>query len=977
MKISIKHCIVTIASVLCTMIVLAQNVTAITGSITNKATKENLAAVSVTVKGTSSGTYTDERGKYRLTVNQQPPFTLIISSVGYTDKEVQVTDASQALVIEMDPSYALGEEIVVAASRVPERILQSPVSIERVNSLAIINAPAPSYYDLLNNLKGVDFTTSSLTFKTPSTRGFNGSGNVRFNQIVNGMDNQAPGLNFSLGSVIGLTQLDVDNMELLEGASSALYGPGGMNGTLIVSSKDPFKYQGVSAEIKQGVMNINSPARNASPYYDLSLRWAEKLSDKFAFKLSAQYIEAKDWVAYDSSDYNVLTGQQIPGTRFSDPNYNGVNLYGDETTQNLSNVDSSILRLIQGAVGSATYNALYGASQQFFAANPNATQSDYNAFLNSIGGGPLTQPLNGLVPSTFLFGSFRNFYTGQNVSRTGYKEQDVVEPTTRNIRLSAALDYKISDRLTLTLSGNYGTGNTVYTGSDRYVLKNLQMGQYKIELKSNDWFLRAYTTQENSGDAYNATVNTRLLNEAWGGGSNVWYPTYMTAFTAYRDAGLSPIEAANAARIQADQGRPAPGSAQFNHLADSIARLPIPQGGHFLDKTNLYFAEAQYDLTNALGLDKKGTDVLIGGDIKEYVLNSQGTLFADKPDSTIKINEFGIYAQVSQNLFHDVLKLSLSSRYDKNENFEGRFTPRASAVITVAKNQNIRLSYQQAYRFPTTQNQWINLNTGAGILIGGLPQLRDLYGLNPYDKNYNPGFTQTSVVAGNPQIATFGKYTPETANSFEAGFKGLEADNKLLIDVYGYFAEYKNLITRITVLQLPEFPDANAAHDFATGNYQGISVSVNSPIKVNTSGFGASLQYLLRHNFYITANFSSDNINKRNEVYSPTATFKSYYNTPKYRSNLGFGNSGFGNQSRIGFNIMWHWQDNFYVQSDFINGYVNAYSSLDAQVSYKFPSIKSMIKLGTTNLTNHYYINAPGNPSIGGLYYISLGYNVF
>ena len=158
----------------------------------------------------------------------------------------------------------------MAASRLPERILESPVTIERVNAAAILQSPATSYYDIISNLKGIDVTTSSLTFKTPTTRGFNGSGNARFNQLVDGIDNQAPGLNFSVGNVIGLTELDVDNMELLSGASSALYGSGGMNGTLLISSKNPFKYQGLSVQVKEGIMNLNNSARSASPYNDIS-----------------------------------------------------------------------------------------------------------------------------------------------------------------------------------------------------------------------------------------------------------------------------------------------------------------------------------------------------------------------------------------------------------------------------------------------------------------------------------------------------------------------------------------------------------------------------------------------------------------------------------------------------------------------------------------------------------------------------------
>jgi len=316
--------------------------TTITGNVRNSTTKDVIPAVSVIVKGGIAGTYTDEKGNFKLVTNQKPPFTIVISSVGFETQEFSVKSESDVIQVDLKPGATLGVEVVVSASRVPERILESPVSIERVNSLAIRNAPAPNYYDILRNIKGVDVVYSSMTYATPSTRGFNGSGNARFNQLVDGMDNQAPGLNFSVGSVIGPAQLDVESMELLPGASSALYGPGGMNGTLLINSKNPFKYQGVSFEIKQGIMHTDHQQTSGpTPYYDWSLRWAQKVSEKFAFKITGQFVHAVDWVANDTSNYlagNVAAGQYgnvIPGTRTSDPNYNGVNVYGDETSLDL------------------------------------------------------------------------------------------------------------------------------------------------------------------------------------------------------------------------------------------------------------------------------------------------------------------------------------------------------------------------------------------------------------------------------------------------------------------------------------------------------------------------------------------------------------------------------------------------------------------------------------------------------------------
>ena len=174
----------------------AQNVT-ISGNVKNSSSTENAAAVSVTIKGTDAGTFTDEKGNYTISTKKLP-VTLVFSSVGFTTQEIAVTSASQQVNVIFVPSEALGQEVVVSASRVAQNILESPVSIERVSAAAIRTSPAASYYDIVANLKGVDITTSSLTFKTPSTRGFNGSGNLRLNQLVDGIDNQAPGLNFSV-----------------------------------------------------------------------------------------------------------------------------------------------------------------------------------------------------------------------------------------------------------------------------------------------------------------------------------------------------------------------------------------------------------------------------------------------------------------------------------------------------------------------------------------------------------------------------------------------------------------------------------------------------------------------------------------------------------------------------------------------------------------------------------------------------------
>ncbi|TAL50332.1 MAG: TonB-dependent receptor, partial [Chitinophagaceae bacterium] len=687
--------------------------------------------------------------------------TLVFSSVGYDMKEVAVSSAAANIEIDFSPVATLGQEVVVGGSRTPQRLLESPVTIERLGAGALRNAAAPNYYEAIANLKGVDMHTASLTFRTITTRGFISSGNTRMNQLIDGMDNQAPGLNFSVGNIVGLTELDVDNIELLSGASSALYGSGGMNGTLLINSKNPFKYQGLSFNIKQGIMHVDGKQRSPAPYYDWTMRWAKNINNKFAFKLAWQMLKAEDWQANDTRNVartNVLS-KLTGGDRNSDPNYDGINVYGDETSANMLSVTQSIQSSYVAGIAAASGGFVPNVVQTLNALIPaNASYANAVSIINANFVGPLAA----LAPTVrdqllpFYWGLRNNWVPNQNVSRTGYNEKDLVDYNSLNFKITAGLHYKITPGIEASWNTYFGTGTTVYTGADRYSLRNFKMAQHKIEIRHKNWFVRGYTTQENAGESYNATVLGRLMQEAFrpsGTGSAPWYPTYIGNFIGYKlnlyNAGTVPSDynAHLFARTAADVGRPVPGTPQFEALKKQIRTTAIPAGAKFLDRSDLYAIDGQFNISDAFGFSK-AVEIIGGGGWKQYVLNSQGTIFADTAGK-IKVHEIGTFLQLKKDL-GEFLTLTAAGRFDKHSNFQGRVTPRFTAVIHATKDHNIRLSYQTAYRFPANQDQYINLNVGSGILIGALPEFQDYYKLN----STNPGYTAESIIAyrnsGNP-----------------------------------------------------------------------------------------------------------------------------------------------------------------------------------------------------------------------------------
>jgi outer membrane receptor protein involved in Fe transport len=896
--------------------------TKITGTVTDRQSNP-VAGANILVKGKVTGTVTDATGKFELNTTQSFPFTIIVSIVGFQKQEIEVASSSNELTVKLVESSDVMDEVIVSASRVEESILQSPVSIEKLDLRDIQQTSSVSFYDALENLKGVEMVTSGLTFKQINTRGFNHTGNSRFLQLVDGVDNQTPGLGFSVGNMFGSSDLDMESAEVIPGAASALYGPVAFNGVLMMRTKDPFQYQGLSVQAKLGVNHISEKYADPHLLNDYSIRYAKAFNNRFAFKINASYFSGLDFYATNYTD--VDPGTPIEQRGDNNPARNALNIYGDDEA-----------RTIEG-----------------------------------IG----------------------------RVSRTGYEERDVTDYDVYSLKLNGALHYRITENMVASYQYNFGQGTANYTGSNRFSINNFTLQQHKLELKGSNYFIRAYSTAEDSHDSYNAKGLGQLITKTWvrdlngnivpeNQADDMWYTRYEEAFLG----NISGVAASNhtAARAFADQGRFLPGTPEFNAQKDRLIATQGLSGAGILSQSKLYHVEGQYDFSNKV----KVLDVLVGGNFRRYDMFTNGTLFDDEGGSII-IDEGGAFIQLGKKLLNERLKLGGSIRYDKNQNFEGRFTPRASAVYTIANSHHFRTSFQTGFRNPTPGDQYIKLNAGPITILGGVPD--NSKGMTVYQNSFTTAslgpffgaFQQAMQQGATPQDAVMqakdllvksnvGYIKPERVKVFEIGYKGM-FNNNLLIDVNYYFSSYTDFLLNQVVME-PQSPvlapdgsiNPQAAMDLLNGDSHLYQLYTNAADVVTAQGATLGITYSLPKNYLVGANLTlaAFDIKDANPNNVPG------FNTPKYKTAFTFGNSKI--TENLGFNIAWRWQDTYEWYGTFNQmrpGTIEAFSIVDAQVNYKLLPIKSVIKVGANNVLNKQVYQAYGSPSIGAIYYVSFTFD--
>ena len=932
------------------------------GHVIDGDTGEPMFSASVVVPETGQGVTTDFDGLFRLEVAGFP-VVLQVSFIGYGMKSITVNSAQEKLEVKLIPDQILIGAAEVVGSRISEKQKQAPLTVETMDLIAIKEAPSGNFYEGLGNLKGVDITSASLGFKIINTRGFNSTSPVRSLQLIDGVDNQSPGLNFSLGNFLGAPDLDVKSVEIIAGASSAFFGPGAFNGVINMETKDPFVFSGLSVSTKLG----ETTKQGERPLFETGFRWADVIENEegdpfFAYKINFFRFEAYDW---EATNYDPIDGSSV--SALNPGRFDAVNIYGDEFQPRF----------------------------------------DY------------TPP-----PGNAYRGLGTIYRTGyKEVDLVDYNTNNTKVSVSGHWRLQPEKTY---DSPELIYGFNMGKGTTVYQGDNRFSLKNIEFYQHRLELrKKNKWFIRAYRTNEDAGDSYDPYATALKLQDSTRNHNNwarvyeeYWvdsiapsisdtYPEleFLGFDSIFSDEGIflyllplagipegaedqwfdenqgnltywhSQVEQwtnegyANLAAVAIDPvGHLVPGSDDFNTLFNQLitSKNNEGEGGtRFHDLSSLVHVHGEY-IFEPWFLE----EIRVGANFRQYTPVSEGTIFSDTSGVVITNAEAGAYLGAKKRFLEDDMIVTGTVRVDKNVNFPLMVSPAISLVWSPNTKDFARVSFSSALRNPTLADQYLFLDVGPATLVGNLNGVQDLVTIQSFIDYRAQTIPQGSISMDPEYLEYFdiAPIRPEQVRTFEAGYRTTIGE-KLYIDAGCYFSTYTDFIGYNIGLDIAFAPQSTAVQGIDVYRY-----AANSINEVKTQGASVGLQYYLDEKFSLTGNYSWNKLVKTNEDDPIIPAF----NTPEHKFNLGITARGLdaGGKNSWGFGVNYRWVQQFVFEgSPQFTGGIPQYDLVDAQINLYIDQINTTFKIGGSNLLSNRHIETYGGPQVGRLAYVSILYD--
>lgn len=910
------------------------------GTVVDETTGEALIGANVVVKDSpTSGTVTDFDGFFELEVDQFP-VTLNISYIGYTAIDYVVESAKQKLEIKMgEDAITIDLGVEIKGQRVSEKQKAAPLTVESLDAIAIKQTASTDFYSGLGSLKGVDLTTASIGFTIINTRGFNSTSPVRSLQIIDGVDNQSPGLNFSLGNFLGCSELDIQKVDIVVGASSAFYGPNAFNGVISMETKNPFYNKGLSVSAKVGERSL----------FETAFRYANTIKNKagldvFAYKVNLFYMKAYDWVA-DNYDpvFDTQSGIDNPGR------FDKVNSYGDEYKVIF---DESKTALFRPQAGLNIYHRRGYNEIDVVDYNTRNIKTNLGLFYR------LKPSLKEDSPEllySFNLGTGTTVYQGDN------------RFSLRNILFyQNKLELRKRDKYFLRV---YNTQEDAGDSYDPYFTSLLMQQTAKDDANWYSDYLFHWETnaakdmRENGYPilAFDPVTGTFTFNNDQ---ANTWLAQNQDRLKTYH---ANALEYADNNIVQGKtQAFYEPGTERFDQLFNSLItkksnKRGTDGGTRFFDRSALYHIHGEYIFKPSY-MDA----ITVGANSRLYRPNSEGTIFNDTAGIRITNYEVGMYAGIEKKLFENKVKFNATLRTDKNVNFDWLFSPAASLVYTITQNNHFRMSFSSAIRNPTLTDQYLFLDVGPAILAGNLDGRKGLITresfvdyLNTFDRNQLEYFDIEGV-------------RPEKVKSIEVGYRTTLFDNTFVDGSY-YYSSYNDFLGFVI--------GVDSEFDAVVGlpvNTQAYRYAANSTNTVTTQGFSIGVNHYFYKYYMLAGNYSWNKLNKT-DVDDPIIPA---FNTPEHKYNISISardlvlKLGDTKIQNIGFNVNYKWVSSFLFEgSPQFTGNIPSYGLIDAQVNYLIPKIKLTVKVGASNIANNKVFQTYGGPRIGRMAYLTLLYD--
>ena len=255
--------------------------TTISGTVTDSESNEPLIGVNIVIKGTTSGTITDIDGNYTLTNSQPLPWEVEVSYVGYDTQTLNVSSANSNLNIKLVEGLNIAGEVVVSASRKREKVQEAPASVAVLSARKLeVSANATDPTRNLVNTAGVQIQQQSANRINISMRGGAGLFGTSVFPIMDYRSLVGPGIGTFQSDNNGISNIDLQRIEVVRGPGSALYGPGVTQGVVHFITKNPIDFPGTAVEVVAGTLST----------YGMNVRHAGRNENgKFGYKINAHY----------------------------------------------------------------------------------------------------------------------------------------------------------------------------------------------------------------------------------------------------------------------------------------------------------------------------------------------------------------------------------------------------------------------------------------------------------------------------------------------------------------------------------------------------------------------------------------------------------------------------------------------------------------------------------------------------------------